>query len=283
MGCWNETCAITNLPILYGEAVYGLMLSQWPADAYSSRGCHAGDFWQLLPCMVQGNYDDYGRVEDIDDLDLELIRKHQRLCDIDGDKLEDITQELLFKLEKDGKLFHANIYGSAPRLVQFIMIKKTVIDDIKSNFKLKYHYPVREYTYQQIVDTMIEYCNNYAQSLKVDDYSDTLLNYDPSIGRKVDPFAKSILQNCRSSVIDWHRVANQDQKSIERNCEYITLKVLLDNLLDGSRQLWSPTAGKGSQDTETDIHRYIANLVLSQADIVDKQSCYDDEMDEDDE
>lgn len=63
MGCWNETDALTQLPILVGAPVKLLVL----LGAYDEGGricsCEDGMEVQFLP--ISGTYDEYGRIENI--------------------------------------------------------------------------------------------------------------------------------------------------------------------------------------------------------------------------
>lgn len=61
MGEWNETCLMTRLPILPGEAVMGLLLAR--RDAVLDRSYPDGEYMPIgLP--VLGEYDGYGGLED---------------------------------------------------------------------------------------------------------------------------------------------------------------------------------------------------------------------------
>jgi hypothetical protein len=77
MGCWNETCALSNFPISPGEKVVFLLLTQNPYDSQAGRsGCNLDDFFFIRSVPLYGTYDDYGRVSLDDDQDsiIELIR-----------------------------------------------------------------------------------------------------------------------------------------------------------------------------------------------------------------
>ena len=61
MGCWNQTCMCTNLPVLYGEKCMIALIIESP---YDSSGCYASD--QYVPVLLlHGDYDDYGGIEDV--------------------------------------------------------------------------------------------------------------------------------------------------------------------------------------------------------------------------
>lgn len=61
MGCFHQTCALTNLPIRGGETVYSLILQQTPPGMVSE--CYPNYAWTLTPFVFEGEYDDYGRNE----------------------------------------------------------------------------------------------------------------------------------------------------------------------------------------------------------------------------
>lgn len=59
MGCWNKTCAVTQLPIHAGdETVLFYIVSRRRGRAMPSSQYDTG--WSLLPIPFYGTYDDYG-------------------------------------------------------------------------------------------------------------------------------------------------------------------------------------------------------------------------------
>lgn len=62
MGCWNESCMISHLPIFYGEDVYGFLLLESPFD---QQFCYATGRYSPI-AVVRGKYDDYGGIEEIE-------------------------------------------------------------------------------------------------------------------------------------------------------------------------------------------------------------------------
>ena len=63
MGCWNETCFLTRLPILEGEPVKLLFLAE--NTGYARNNVHASGFWQPVCLPFHGCYDGYGRIESL--------------------------------------------------------------------------------------------------------------------------------------------------------------------------------------------------------------------------
>lgn len=67
MGCWNETCAITNLPIRAGDPVVLMFLSKVMHSTEQDHAghCYANSVWTPRALPIYGKYDDYGSLEDI--------------------------------------------------------------------------------------------------------------------------------------------------------------------------------------------------------------------------
>ena len=78
MGSWNETCSLTNLPVLAGEPVYVMFLQETDREIESI--CEHFKYWSLLPFMFEAEYDDYGLVRnekgDLIPFMLNAFKKH---------------------------------------------------------------------------------------------------------------------------------------------------------------------------------------------------------------
>lgn len=68
MGCWNETCGITQMPIHTGDPVVLMFLTKVDSSTENHNGfCHANHVWTPKFLPVFGKYDDYGGLEDIEE------------------------------------------------------------------------------------------------------------------------------------------------------------------------------------------------------------------------
>jgi hypothetical protein len=65
MGCWNETCGVTNLPISYNDEVYFGVIRKNPSDRRPFF--YAFDLYMPVTPLIEGKYDDYGGVTMSDD------------------------------------------------------------------------------------------------------------------------------------------------------------------------------------------------------------------------
>lgn len=154
MGCWNQTCAITNLPVTAGEDVVALFLVQ---QRYHRNNCYANCYWAPIPYFVYGKYDDYGSIEDYSSPTIECILQYIRdniasketktdsVCDVpikaedvvDLDYVLNIEQQRLHV--RNNLLNHSSFYNDVveQRRVQLIVIKKSVFDKIMSDYSFE--------------------------------------------------------------------------------------------------------------------------------------------------
>lgn len=63
MGCYNETCILTNLPIRYKDKVVGIVLERTIASPESY--INPDDEWRPIGFPVFGEYNEYGGIENI--------------------------------------------------------------------------------------------------------------------------------------------------------------------------------------------------------------------------
>lgn len=86
MGCWNETCAISQLPITYLQDVVCILLQKNADKVCCDSSCYIDTYFRPYPIILYGKYDDYGCMEDITgDVDLfyELIENQLKCSEED--------------------------------------------------------------------------------------------------------------------------------------------------------------------------------------------------------
>ena len=88
MGCWNETCMLTNLPILDGEPCVGILLTPTNERGHTS---YADEKYQPISPPILGQYDNYGSLGNIKD---------------GGDFFKTSLNQNIFEVEEDGGIYH---------------------------------------------------------------------------------------------------------------------------------------------------------------------------------
>ena len=70
MGCWNGTCAVSNLHVTAGQKVAVFMLLE---NAENKSFCYGNAYYDLCPLLFYGEYNDYGAVENCHGFGLPIV------------------------------------------------------------------------------------------------------------------------------------------------------------------------------------------------------------------
>jgi len=118
MGCWNETCGLSQKSISYGELVYAVIILNENA-VYKS--CYANGMAKPFSFLIEGTYDDYGSIENIKDtfatkslilLFNELINENKLVIS------EEVAKQNYFNNEEIG--YDGEKFTSAEAILKFI-------------------------------------------------------------------------------------------------------------------------------------------------------------------
>lgn len=163
MGCWNETCALSGLPILAGEEVYFIVLTKNPYKEHEARtGVYIGDFWFPRTMPILARYNDYGNIEDwtpeeqpfIDGI-LEGFRKdliqseasdRDEILSIPARKIKNLTWEVLLEWLQEG---HVRIDGDLESRASGVEMQKFMdknYETLVENFGAKKERPKKNTT-----------------------------------------------------------------------------------------------------------------------------------------
>jgi hypothetical protein len=115
MGCWNSTCAVSNLHIKAGQKVAVFLLV---ASEFEPNYCYTNSVYN--PCIFPfyGEYDDYGGVENTHgvahDMIIEAMRSQLHEMDLGRNQYHDIAVKkenfdaaMLFEADHENRLFIA--------------------------------------------------------------------------------------------------------------------------------------------------------------------------------
>ncbi len=240
MGCWNETCGFTSLPIYDNDPVRVMIIKR--AKRPGNGGCYTiGPFDLYVPAsfLVTGKYNDYGGVHLSDD-QWELISTSARACDVNLDREHD-----------EGKL------------------------GIPDNHSLWF---IREDSYQMLATLPIESFRDGVQDVQsceaslLENLATALEDYKEIKKVREYPDSSTIRSMFRDEV--YEGVITETLMTIdpllfeERYDEAVSvLSTLLpilriQNAMGESRRNLMPAAGVGSQSAALDAHDHIARFVL---------------------
>ena len=65
MGCWNQTCSLTTLPITYGDEIVLIPLVENYNNPIAGLTYYVNDNYEVFGLPIYGKYNDYGGIEDV--------------------------------------------------------------------------------------------------------------------------------------------------------------------------------------------------------------------------
>lgn len=135
MGCWNETCMLSRLPIFHGDDACLVLIAARPRF---ETGCRPDGAYVPVTTLFRGQYDDYGRLQDpqAPPEAWKLLRECRFVVPRDGDYVPfhmdaGTDGELLGELTdtaRDGDLFIAS-QTNPPRQAIPVLMHACLVDD----------------------------------------------------------------------------------------------------------------------------------------------------------
>lgn len=318
MGCWNETCGITQLPICYRDKVRMILIVKSELDTrVNSNVCYhyTTDLWMPFGLPLKGTYDEYGGLENIEkdiasDLLLDTLKNvvlevpdrmgySFKISDLDWKTaLQFLTDEGL--RIKDGP--STDLEGLISNFQMkypdnnFSSEQSDAADEIKKAAKNStiqmYHMMVHEDIYQALA-------KNYKAPEKIFS-SMTYGNFRSKLESCVQDLIKEIKETKDNNISEELKhllKLSRDHKNLLANYfggsyntsihlrKYIDfiedkveageeddLKDLINEMIDFAcfgrnmsllRKLWMPQTGKGGQDREYSIHKFLGERIAS--------------------
>lgn len=290
MGCWNGTCAISNLHIKSGEDVAVMMLGK----AYNVHDfCYTTSLYHLVPIMFYGQYNDYGAVEKCHGVGVDMVVNalKNNLFEMEqGDnQYHDIpVKKETFNIEQMFEADHENRLGindpdhfsqETFRRMTHIMIKQSVLDNLLE------HHMNREYLgydkksgtsqyrdvyFKDVVNDIPEYAKSMMKKFKKDKYI-TLEAHGPK-GLKSNLAERFMgymgVSSMRTVLIRPFTLFNDMLKNGVKEQELCVIMedmlkiVWLDTFMSATRKVWSKQSGEGSQRDDYDAYELLANTIL---------------------
>lgn len=139
MGSWNNTCGLTNLPIISGEAVYVFPVKEEDLSDYRSH-CETHALYKPVLTPFEAVYNDYGAGEDCTGAALPLFVEglKQRMVELEQGENEyhDIPVvkdgfdiDNFFEAVHENRMFVKG-WGKKNQAVYFAMVRKDVVDQL---------------------------------------------------------------------------------------------------------------------------------------------------------
>lgn len=291
MGCWNHTCAVTNLPILYGEEVEVILLKSQGRVPDKASFCYPYTYYTPIPLTFHGKYNDYGAVEECEgvgrDIIVEALRDNlQEISNTEETShktpasKDDFDIDTLFILDHENRLFIKNPVGIFPDSpdnirVNHIVVRKEVYDAITEEMTIEWwDRDALTQHYLKLSDL-----DRDLFTKDVDEFNSLEANDVQKMLRRMPEIGKSLIHD----LIVYHGQGEYGMnepigvinllRDVRAECPKV-YDELLDNALrfgmfahfmQMARKSWHVPSGQGSQDSETDAQELCARLTLSSA------------------
>ena len=141
MGCWNETCGLTNLPIFNGEKTCAVIIEE--LRPYN-KSCLSAENWCPIGPAIWGNYSGYGYIEDIPDEE-EVKNFYRQVMEKNGAKFVDKSMnactfdhlDIFFRYVQEGEIYC--IHDGTIHHLQVVLFSKDAVERAKKNPDLMFY------------------------------------------------------------------------------------------------------------------------------------------------
>lgn len=141
MGCWNETCGLTNLPIFSGEKTCAVIIEEMRPY---NKSCLSAENWCPIGPAIWGNYSGYGYIEDIPDEE-EVKNFYRQVMEKNGAKFVDKSMnactfdhlDMFFRYVQEGEIYC--VHDGTIHHLQVVLFSKDAVERAKKNPDLMFY------------------------------------------------------------------------------------------------------------------------------------------------
>jgi len=303
MGCWNETCMISNLHIKGDQEVVVFVLTRNEKE-YSPNFCYNNALYSVFPIPFYAKYNEYGGADECHGVGLDFVMdtiKDQLVEKEVGDneyhdievKRDGFDTEKFFDACHENRLFIKEHVKE--HLVDRVMIHKGIFDHILETQQYEQYMGYEEpYLYYKFADVVAD-LPEYIRRAKIK-YKDQQLAFDDPLLAKyfMNPFnglfeKNEIGQPEFNLAAEWLRYLDNysyksplfipkedliellEVKSEEELVAFFTEYLkgrAIDEFISNTRKLWVPQSGKGSQG---DDHAPYRLLIEAMTKVLDEE------------
>ena len=141
MGCWNETCGLTNLPIFSGEKTCAVIIEEMRPY---NKSCLSAENWCPIGPAIWGDYSGYGYIEDIPDEE-EVKNFYRQVMEKNGAKFVDKSMnactfdhlDMFFRYVQEGEIYC--VHDGTIHHLQVVLFSKDAVERAKKNPDLMFY------------------------------------------------------------------------------------------------------------------------------------------------
>ena len=279
MGCWNETCMLTNLPIHRKDEVRVMFLVGNP---YKIHRSYPTAYNHVIPFLFEGTYNDYGNIEGHKETALSGLVVRSLFGFADAESIESHLEERANPgfdgIPKDAPYTLSDLINCAQRHDMTVQVKSFL-----PNFPTTYQPVTAVMMRQDVLDMMIddqpgsmiyEFVNEGHQWItEMLDHDDEDLSTYLLVSRFAESFsgADSFSNLLPPRVLLQQAMMERDAKQAMEIVESLATFRALDRIMNATRRVYTGQGGMGSQDDVTEEHRQLMRTTQAIADKIDRR------------
>lgn len=277
MGCWNETCGISQLPILGGDKVRLVVLVGGNSEFISGSGTsYINEIWSPISIPISGEYNEYGSLTEesiVEDeasaMLFDSIKRywtqstHEEWLSYEGHENgchPDLNLFEAIKYIERGKVTYKGYKANKEQLGLFLILEDVynacisynpVVADFSKEYYYRHYHETITNDIHRFYDSLEEVKNSYS------DPKDVIVNM-MIIESKYITFRDNAMYSFKDKFIDFikNNVTKEDPK-FKKLVSMIIDYCSLVNSMSSARKMWQPQTGKGSQDDTLDVYKLI--------------------------
>ncbi len=309
MGCWNETCIVSNLPVVCGDEVAMTIVTRNDDGEWY----RPNSLFYISPIMFYGEYNDYGSGENCHGLGLHFTADEFRAYKTRiGKNVK--PDEFVEKIARDDLCFHdvksfkANLSGNVgtEKRGRLGFIRKDILDRIMEDFSWEetfygkteddefIYFTINYQYFLDCIPAAIKTFKDYYKKAQ----EETLATGQPSMTLMFHPVPETDMRDS-NAVVRWIQAhnreskdhpfhksigekiksmaeADQDEQLTDFLAEFSKYAVLY-KFMSETRKVFTPQPNT-SQDCDTDVHQFYAKIVTDVA--IEMEKKYNDDWDE---
>lgn len=287
MGCWNGTCMVSNLPIRQSEKVKLIILKNKGENLNVSGTCHSTDIMEPAFFPISGVYNDYGSIENIiEDLNYHYIDNYFKnkyfKIKADDEEVETSLESIIEGIER------GNSYSQMQVIVKeggkwenanyaFVFIREDIWNYIIDNHIGEYwnqnDEEVKKGIHRVSAETYFNYLYNTLISeiqhnnTIVDDRERMLANFGTNDKMRAFFTGNGESRPRLECFYDYvelllEAVKNNDEEKIKEIYKISFELSVVHDFLETIRKPWMIQAGAGSQQSEWDSYKGLAEKII---------------------
>ncbi len=282
MGCWNETCAVSNLHILNQQEVAMFLLVE---NIEKRSFCYNNALYDFIPLPFYGKYNDYGAAQECNGFGLSILLNQLKNNLVEYEqgentyhdisvKRDKFNIDLLFEASAEDRLNICGLTNTSPtRVIAPIMIHYEIFNDILTKWKIPDYPKDKSFLfYKNAIPEFIENVKLFNAGMKNSNYysAEDLFYFVESKGSDNVKVLSRSLENTLSNYPKRTLRLDEVMVSFIKKNDWINLSFFLEELLKGffidefmccTRKIWTVQTGKGSQDNYPNGYKLLNNSI----------------------